>query len=878
MAEETIILKLDIKTDKAVSDIKILREEQILLKKAIDDAVISNGLNSEAHIKAQAAYKANQKELTATTNVLTQLTEANKIEGNTVAKATAKNAELALAIKHTSTTTAEGAKRVAEMNAEINKNNEYIIANSDKLKQQRLQVGGYADGVKDALKQTGIWSNESQSAFSKLQSGAEVAKNVGSKIKDAFTSATKGAKETTQAAGGLAPAMQGGAAGTEVATKSMGGLKAGIAATGIGLLLLAFSALVSYFTKALEGSKTLKVAMAGIGAVVDTLGGVLIKTGKLLVDIFTFNFKDVANDIKEIGDNFKEIGENAKEAMDIQKAEFALTKHKRTALVEEAEITKEIAKARLDAADKTKTNEDRIKSLAFSLEAEKKLMKEKVDIANEELNAVHARIVLSEKEGKKANGDDKQRLAELVAARINAETEMYQSSKRATSQLTTLKNELAKEDKDRQDKANKEAEDARKKRADEAKREAISSAEFAYLSEKEFTQKRLDAQIVYLETKKKYELENENLTNSEKKLIEQKYKEDEFQITLAYNSHVAQLQIDALNEELRIFEDAHKNKLLTAESFNRQMYDDEIAINESITAQKQNILVQQLTDKLITEQQFDDQSRTLQNDSLAYTAQLNSEFKQKQTEEKQYQFQQDQELLSGSMLGEFDAKTNALLAQEEQEKVFANKTILTTKGKEDALENIRKKYDKAEKAVKLAKFQAELSLAGDFAKNIATIAGENTKVGKAAAVAATTISTIQGAVSSYTSVSSIPIVGPVLGIAAAAAALVSGYANVKKILSVQSGLPGDGGSSGGGGGEGAAVPSISAVAPTLAPSVNPSLGQGIVSRQVEDNSSATMQKAFSNALIENPLRPTLVTDDVTVLQNNNALKNKTSSI
>ena len=231
------------------------------------------------------------------------------------------------------------------------------------------------------------------------------------------------------------------------------------------------------------------------------------------------------------------------------------------------------------------------------------------------------------------------------------------------------------------------------------------------------------------------------------------------------------------------------------------------------------------------------------------------------------------------MFGEFEASLRWMEADQKAEIEFANKTILNEDAKGKAILKINEKYAKAEKAIKLAKFQAEMSLAGDFAKNIATIAGENTRVGKAASVAATTISTIQGGVAAFTGMtSSIP--GPVgigLGIAAAAAALASGYASVKKILSVQSGLPGDGGGGSAGGG-GATAPSISATVPIQPVSVNPSLGQGIISRQVDSNSSATMKIAFSEALKENPLQPTLVTNDVTLNQQSDSQRLKTASI
>ena len=123
------------------------------------------------------------------------------------------------------------------------------------------------------------------------------------------------------------------------------------------------------------------------------------------------------------------------------------------------------------------------------------------------------------------------------------------------------------------------------------------------------------------------------------------------------------------------------------------------------------------------------------------------------------------------------------------------------------------------------------------------------------------------------------IPGPVgigLGLTAAAAALASGYKSVEQILKVNSGLPGDGSPSVGG--QGATPPAISATTPQLPQSVNPSLGQGIISRQVDSNSSASMKMAFSEALSENPLQPTLVTNEVTLNQNAQLQQSQTQNI
>lgn len=79
---------------------------------------------------------------------------------------------------------------------------------------------------------------------------------------------------------------------------------------------------------------------------------------------------------------------------------------------------------------------------------------------------------------------------------------------------------------------------------------------------------------------------------------------------------------------------------------------------------------------------------------------------------------------------------------------------------------------------------AKLDIAKNTLSSLSSIIGEQTAIGKAAAIAATTIDTYQSATAAYKAMAGIPVVGPALGTAAAAAAVISGIANVKRILSV----------------------------------------------------------------------------------------------
>jgi hypothetical protein len=104
--------------------------------------------------------------------------------------------------------------------------------------------------------------------------------------------------------------------------------------------------------------------------------------------------------------------------------------------------------------------------------------------------------------------------------------------------------------------------------------------------------------------------------------------------------------------------------------------------------------------------------------------------------------------------------------------------------------------ENSQNEVELAKqtTSAKLDLASNAMGDLATIFGEESKAGKAAAIAQTTIETYKGATSAFASLSGIPIVGPVLGGIAAAAAVAAGIANVKKINSIGPAVSGGGGS------------------------------------------------------------------------------------
>lgn len=114
----------------------------------------------------------------------------------------------------------------------------------------------------------------------------------------------------------------------------------------------------------------------------------------------------------------------------------------------------------------------------------------------------------------------------------------------------------------------------------------------------------------------------------------------------------------------------------------------------------------------------------------------------------------------------------------------ADAIITTEKDVNSKLKGLLKKKGEEEVEIEKLTTEQKMSLASGALGNLATIFGEESKAGKAAAIAQTTIDTLGSAQAAFKSLAPIPIVGPVLGGIAAAAALATGFKTIKEMQSV----------------------------------------------------------------------------------------------
>ena len=148
-------------------------------------------------------------------------------------------------------------------------------------------------------------------------------------------------------------------------------------------------------------------------------------------------------------------------------------------------------------------------------------------------------------------------------------------------------------------------------------------------------------------------------------------------------------------------------------------------------------------------------------------------------------------------------------------------TVALEKAKVNALNKFNKENSDNEIKWDELTSKEKGKIAADGLNNLASILGEETAAGKAAAIAAATISTFQSATDSYKSLAGIPIIGPALGFAAAGAAVVSGFAQVKAITKTKvPTLAGKSAPSGGGGSPSAPSLGTPPTIPSLPPDFN----------------------------------------------------------
>ena len=507
---------------------------------------------------------------------------------------------------------------------------------------------------------------------------------------------------------------------------------------------------------------------------------------------------DAKGKFSELGGEMKNIAGNIKATMDealkrgqrIEEINQKLSASEADYIEQTANLKQQFKELNLIAEDTTKTFAEREEAAKKSIDVQREINKLAEDrnlLEQELLNLKFASNDTSDADRAEL-AKKKAELAEQAAARIEA--------------ITTQNNKVNTIRKAANDQANAQAKEA----ADKARahleeqlkwqKEAVedyvktNSAVAQSLQERlAIEEKGMQDRLALLDKEKANGLIKKNEYEKQKREIEE-----------AYLKTRVELSIEAVKKEADQYEVQNKTKIDSETRFTAELIVQEQARQDAIyqkkveALEKEKQLKQEAHDwDYKAEEEYQSQLRTLQEEHDTQRRELKKQADEQDKEQKKLNadldFQEKIARLESEGAGEYEIRyaqlenENALAIQKADEQHQAGQ--LSDEQYQRNLELIRKNYAKKkiaiDKSVEDAKLQAFQSVFGQ----IKGLVGEQTALGKAAAIAETTINTYMAAQKAYSAMSGIPVVGPALGAVAAAAAITSGLMNVAKITSTE---------------------------------------------------------------------------------------------
>ena len=196
-------------------------------------------------------------------------------------------------------------------------------------------------------------------------------------------------------------------------------IKTGIAATGIGALVVAFVSLATYFTQTKKGAELLEKSLKTVGAAVSVITDRVSKLGGAVVKFFKGDLKGAAEDAKAaVSGVVEEIKEEVVATNKMVSANQKLRDAQRELNVETAKSVADIEKLKLVAEDITKTYAEREEAATAAFEKETVLENKRIQLAEEAVRLKQQEVDMSE-----STAEDLDALAELEINLANVRQE-----------------------------------------------------------------------------------------------------------------------------------------------------------------------------------------------------------------------------------------------------------------------------------------------------------------------------------------------------------------------------------------------------------------------------------------------------------------------
>ncbi len=671
----------------------------------------------------------------------------------------------------------EEADLLVKLNKKMDENTKFIKENSSETAKQKMNIGNYGDAVKGISPQLDAMISKLQQVYTTLLAKKEMLL--------ATTTATTGT------------------------SKALKIFRLALISTGIGAIVVLLGSLVTYLSTTQAGidavtsvTRPLQAIFQSMLGVVQNLGEKMFKAfsepKKLMTELTDFIKNNLVNrfkafavildgianrDFKKITNGALQLATGVENVIDkTKKAGQETSKF----FAEAAAKGKQIDQLQKDIEKSTlKYNEAQIK-VKDELDEQLKISKDTGRSFAEREKASREIIKIT-----KENGNEEAKIIQKQIEKLTLEQSLNDTKRTGNQEMIDLQVKLdAAKDRGIQSEieqlrviggAKKEAAAQSKELNDKAIDDALaqSKAEIdLFVAEQGFKRKSTQEQYDFNNALLKKETDDLKLQLKNKKISQIEY--DTQLLDLKNQTLSANADLVVENANLEIDAQIAKNALILAND--QYLSDEQLKIKQETLAA--NLLAETnyqtllLENGKINQSEYNAAINQLNEDNRLANLELVAVNKAAEQEKALIDLENQKIIQEENFIAqaEIDKAQNAIKL--EQELANAEKT-----GADTAL--IKQKYAEYDKQIEEQKNANKLNLASQTFGNLAAIFGEESKAGKAMAIAQTTIDTYQSAVSAFKAMSGIPIVGPALGAIAAATAVASGFASVKKITATK---------------------------------------------------------------------------------------------
>lgn len=633
--------------------------------------------------------------------------------------------------------------------------------------------------------------------------------------------------------GRLAPAaLNATAAATGNVSTGMKVLRGAIIATGIGALVVVLGSLIAYFTSTQEGINKVNKVLTPLKVVFQTLIGVVQNFGKYLleaithpkqmlidlldflkgqfmnrlngmIDIFKGIGKIITGDIKE---GIKQVGEAAaqtvtgvenvvgkvkdagkamsdtideavKRGQRIEEINQKLSSSEADFIQQTAELKQLFKEQNMIAEDTTKTFAEREEAAKKSIEIQKqinKLAEDRNGLEQELLNLKFASNDTSDADRAEL-AKKKAELAEQAAARIEA--------------ITTQNNKVNTIRKAANDQANAQAKEA----ADKARahleeqlkwqREAVEE----YVKTNSAVAKSLQERLAIEEKGMRDRLDILEIEKTKGLIKQREYEKEKKEIEREFLKTKVELSIEAVKKEAEQYETLNAMKFATELALQEAVYQKKVEALEKEKQLKQEMHAwdykaeeehQERLQELKLD--FDGKKREIETQTANEDAEKRKAQRDEDNAMRDLDFQERLLVMQEQNASKFDIEQEQIRQNYEKEKGELDELLSSKQISQEEYNKksviLTKKKTQDELKLEKAKEEAKLSLAQSVFGGLKSLAGEQSALGKAAAIAEATINT-------YLGVSKAISQGLPMGAVMAAVTLATGMMNVAKIAS-----------------------------------------------------------------------------------------------